>query len=112
METVKQIVNHPLSKAVACGIIGATLLLHSHSLYAGIAFGMGLREYLFEQITNDNVDFLEEEVQDALSTRFTNVIVEELTVEGDSELQQLKIYLEYSIADTDIIDSINIDFNT
>ena len=75
-------------------------------------FGMGLREYLFEQITNDNVDFLEEEVQDALSTRFTNVIVEELTVEGDSELQQLKIYLEYSIADTDIIDSINIDFNT
>ena len=75
-------------------------------------FGMGLREYLFEQITNDNVDFLEEEVQDALNTRFTNVIVEELTVEGDSELQQLKIYLEYSIADTDIIDSINIDFNT
>ena len=46
METIKQIVNHPLSKAVACGIIGAMLLLHSHSLYAGIAFGMGLREFL------------------------------------------------------------------
>ena len=87
-------------------------LTNTGERYMNPEFGMGLREYLFEQITNDNVDFLEEEVQDALSTRFTNVIVEELTVEGDSELQQLKIYLEYSIADTDIIDSINIDFNT
>ena len=87
-------------------------LTNTGERYMNPEFGMGLREYLFEQITNDNVDFLEEEVQDALNTRFTNVIVEELTVEGDSELQQLKIYLEYSIADTDIIDSINIDFNT
>ena len=87
-------------------------LTNTGERYMNPEFGMGLREYLFEQITNDNVDFLDEEVQDALSTRFTNVIVEELTVEGDSELQQLKIYLEYSIADTDIIDSINIDFNT
>ena len=47
METIKQIVNHPLSKAVACGIIGAMLLLHAHPMYAGIAFGMGLREFLF-----------------------------------------------------------------
>jgi len=46
METIKQIVNHPLSKAVACGVIGATLLLHAHPMYAGIAFGMGLREFL------------------------------------------------------------------
>lgn len=47
METIKQIVNHPLSKAVACGIIGGMLLLHAHPMYAGIAFGMGLREFLF-----------------------------------------------------------------
>ena len=46
METVKQIINHPLSKAVACGVIGALLIAHSHALYSGIAFGMGLREFL------------------------------------------------------------------
>jgi len=46
METVKQVINHPLSKAVACGVIGALLIAHSHSLYSGIAFGMGIREFL------------------------------------------------------------------
>jgi hypothetical protein len=46
METVKNIVNHPLSKAVACGAIGALLLAHMHALYAGIAFGAGIREFL------------------------------------------------------------------
>ena len=46
METIKEIINHPLSKAVACIGIGLLLLMHSHMLYAGVAFGMGLREFL------------------------------------------------------------------
>jgi hypothetical protein len=46
METIKQIVNHPLSKTMVCGIIGSMLILHNHALYSGIAFGMGLREFL------------------------------------------------------------------
>jgi len=46
METIKQILNHPLSKAVACGVVGLLFIMHSHSLYAGIAFGMGIREFL------------------------------------------------------------------
>ena len=75
-------------------------------------FGGGLRNFLFEQITNDNTDFLEEEVQEKLNLNFPNVIVEELNIEADSENHQLKVYLQYSIADTNIIDSINIDFNT
>tara|TARA_B100001094_G_scaffold58745_1_gene54215 strand:- start:8578 stop:8733 length:156 start_codon:yes stop_codon:yes gene_type:complete len=47
METIKEIINHPLSKAVACGIIGSMLLFHAHPMYAGIAFGIGLREFLY-----------------------------------------------------------------
>jgi len=46
MEKIKQIVNHPLSKGVLCGIIGAVLLLEGHALYSGLAFGVGLREIL------------------------------------------------------------------
>jgi len=46
MEVVKDIVNHPLSKGVACFIIGALLLMEKHPLYAGIAVGMGIREVL------------------------------------------------------------------
>jgi hypothetical protein len=52
METIKEIVNHPLSKSVACGAIGAMLILHNHPMYAGIAFGMGLREFLLALKSN------------------------------------------------------------
>ena len=47
METIKEIINHPLSKSVACSMIGLLLIMHSHSLYAGIAFGVALREFLY-----------------------------------------------------------------
>ena len=46
METVKQIVNHPLSKAIALGIIGTALLLEKHPRDGVIAIGMGIREFL------------------------------------------------------------------
>ena len=40
------IINHPLSKAVLAGIVGATLLIESHPMYAGVAFGYAFREVL------------------------------------------------------------------
>ena len=46
MEQVKNIVNHPLSKSVICGIMGTMLLLESHPFYSGLAFGIALREVL------------------------------------------------------------------
>lgn len=44
MEKIKQYINHPLSKSIVAAVIGATLLLEAHPLYAGAAFGYGLRE--------------------------------------------------------------------
>jgi len=46
MEKAKSIINHPLSKAVLAGFIGAMLLLEKHPMYAGVAFGYSLREVL------------------------------------------------------------------
>jgi len=46
METIKEIVNHPLSKAVVCGVIGGLILAHGHSMMGGMAFGIGIREFL------------------------------------------------------------------
>ncbi len=44
MEKIKQYINHPLSKCIVAVIIGAALLLEKHPMYAGVAFGYGLRE--------------------------------------------------------------------
>jgi|TARA_R110002020_G_scaffold27115_5_gene87341 hypothetical protein len=46
MKKVKEIVNSPLFKSMVCGAIGIALIAESHSLYAGLAFGVGLREFL------------------------------------------------------------------
>jgi|TARA_B100001093_G_C26144534_1_gene724777 hypothetical protein len=46
MDKIKEIVNHPLSKAIAFGICGAIILLDGHPLYSGLCFGYGFREIL------------------------------------------------------------------
>ena len=46
MNKVKELVNHPLSKAVVFGICGAIILLEEHPIYAGLCFGYGFRELL------------------------------------------------------------------
>ena len=47
MEKIKKYINHPMSKSIFFGIVGAALLLESHALYAGMAFGVGLREFIY-----------------------------------------------------------------
>ena len=44
MEKIKMIVNHPMAKCVIAAVIGGVLLVERKPMYAGIAFGYGLRE--------------------------------------------------------------------
>jgi len=46
MDKIKSVIASPLFKAACCGAIGLMLIAESHPLYAGIAFGFGLREFL------------------------------------------------------------------
>lgn len=46
MDKVKAIVNSSWFKAAAAGAVGAFLLVDKNILYAGIAFGIGIREFL------------------------------------------------------------------
>jgi len=46
MEKVKAIVNSAWFRASLAGVCGIGLLLKGEVLYAGIAFGIGIREFL------------------------------------------------------------------
>jgi len=46
MGKVKEIVNYPLFKAGIAAAIGIGLIAESHPLYAGMAFGYAVREFL------------------------------------------------------------------
>ena len=44
MESIKQYINHPLSKCIIVALIGGGLILEGHLFYGGIGFGYSLRE--------------------------------------------------------------------
>jgi len=71
-------------------------------------FGGGLRVFIFEQITNDNLDFLREDINDKLQRYFNNINIEDLTVTGDIESNQVNIILKYSVINSNINDTLEI----
>ena len=73
-------------------------------------FGGGLRAFIFEQITTDNLNFLREDINDKISVYFPNIIVNDLLVTGQSDTNQITVTLKYSVLNTSINDTITIEF--
>jgi phage baseplate assembly protein W len=73
-------------------------------------FGGGLREFIFEQITNENLNFLREDINIKLENYFPNIQVEDLIVTGQDDLNQITVTLKYSVINTNITDTLEIEF--
>jgi phage baseplate assembly protein W len=71
-------------------------------------FGGGLRAFIFEQITLENLSFLRENINNKLEIFFSNIIVNDLTVKGDPDNNQINVVLKYSVLNTNINDSLEI----
>jgi phage baseplate assembly protein W len=76
--------------------------------YLNPNFGGGLRAFIFEQITNDNLDFLREDINKKISNYFPNILVNELTVTGQPDINQITVVLKYSVSNTNITDILEI----
>jgi len=76
--------------------------------YLNPTFGGGLRAFIFEQITNDNLDFLRENINDKLIIYFPNITVNDLTVTGNIDTNQINVELNYSVINTNISDTLEI----
>ena len=74
------------------------------------SFGGGLRAFIFEQISDGNMEFLREKVQSDLNTFFTNINVEELNILKQEDNNTITVSLTYSVKKTNIVDNIEIDF--
>ena len=73
-------------------------------------FGGGLRAFLFEQITLDNLDFLREDINEKLTLYFPNIIIEDLIVTGNPDQNTINVTLKYSVINTSIYDTLEIEF--
>ena len=74
-------------------------------------FGAGLREYIFTQINQNNFDFIKEDIQDKLFENFPDVSVESVEVLRDVNENTIIIKITYSIPNTGINDTIELNFN-
>jgi phage baseplate assembly protein W len=73
-------------------------------------FGGGLRAFIFEQITEQNLNFLREDLNEKLTIFFPNITVNDLIVTGQSDTNQVTVTLKYSILNTSITDTLEIQF--
>ncbi len=78
--------------------------------YLNNGFGANLRAFLFEQITSDNINFLEESIQELINQYFYNVKVNDLSIDQYPDNNAINLTLNYSIIDTGITDQIQITF--
>jgi phage baseplate assembly protein W len=58
--------------------------------YLNPLFGAGLRAFIFEQITNDNLDFLKRKYKLKLNIYFPNIVVNDLIVTGQIDTNKLQ----------------------
>jgi phage baseplate assembly protein W len=78
--------------------------------YLNPTFGSSLRSFIFQQISEGNIQSLKEDIQYQLNTYFPNVIVASLNIDSLPDINQINVELKYNVADTGISDNINITF--
>ena len=78
--------------------------------YLNPLFGGNLRKFVFEQITQNNLNLLKQNIQESLNLYFPNVVVEALNILPNTDNNQVDVTLKYSILDTGINDTIQIQF--
>jgi|LakMenEpi03Aug12_release.lakeMendotaPanAssembly.Ray.scaffolds.fasta_scaffold200858_2 phage baseplate assembly protein W len=79
--------------------------------YLNPNFGSGLRSFVFEQITEDNMNIIEDKIRNDLSTYFPSVIPQNIIVYEDQTLQAIITQVSYNVQDTAINDTITLQFD-
>tara|TARA_B100000497_G_C7536189_1_gene324797 strand:- start:219 stop:629 length:411 start_codon:yes stop_codon:yes gene_type:complete len=73
-------------------------------------FGAGLRNLLFENITQDRIDEIRELILENLQLYFPRVIVRNLTLDSALDQNLVQFQLRYAVSETNIEDEVAINF--
>ena len=60
-------------------------------------FGGGLRAFIFEQIVDDNLNFLKEEVEEKMKLFFPNIKINNLEILNQPNSNEISVSLNYNI---------------
>ena len=85
-------------------------LTNTNEIYLNPTFGANLRAFIFEQITNNNLDGLKQDVQSKIALYFPNIFVASLDIVSDTDNNEVTMILKYNVIDTGISDQLQITF--
>lgn len=71
-------------------------------------FGGGLGRFIFEQIVDENLDFLKEDVSSKLNQYFPQIEITNLEVSSIEDRNQINVVLDYRISQTNDTDTLEI----
>ena len=74
-------------------------------------FGAGLRAYIFSQISSGNLDYIKEDLQEKIKANFPEISLESVEVLQSANSNTIQVNLNYSIPNTGINDTLELNFN-
>jgi|TARA_R110000803_G_scaffold60166_3_gene119259 phage baseplate assembly protein W len=86
-------------------------LTNSGERFLNPNFGGDLKDFIFEQIVEDNMDAIIDSVSSKIAASFPNVIISSLNVLKNEDSNTIIIELKYYINNTNIVDEITLSFN-
>ena len=106
---LKKIIKTAVKEAIKNKIINF-FLTNPGERPANPLFGGGLRDFIFEQISFENLDFLKEDINTKLQQFFPDVVINEVEVIGNEDQNEVVVNLQYAVSNTGIEDEINLSF--
>jgi phage baseplate assembly protein W len=85
-------------------------LTNKNERYLNPTFGGNLRAFIFQQITDNNIEYLEQDIQNQIGLYFPNVIIASLDINSYPDINQIEVILTYNIKDTGLTDTIQLAF--
>ena len=85
-------------------------LTNQNERYLNPNFGGNLRAFIFQQISDNNIEGLKEDIQSQLATNFPQVVIDSLEIDLLPDNNQINVVLKYNINNTSINDTLEIAF--
>jgi phage baseplate assembly protein W len=76
---------------------------------ANPTFGAGLRRYIFNQITNEDLDSIQQDIEQKIASNFPEVTVNSVDIFGQEDFNAINIVITYNI--NNVKDKVEFTFN-
>jgi len=87
------------------------LLTNPGERIANPEFGAGLRSYIFQQIVEEDLNFLQEDIQNKINENFNNINLQNVEVNSQPDSNIIQVNITYSVPNTDINDQLELRFS-